>query len=80
MADCLDIETTNNIIKWGNVAAHPMSIMTNIANVQEDFNLFAEAAEIYGERLGRCLVDREFGKEEYSAQKRTRSAQDSKNF
>mmetsp|Transcript_15505 Transcript_15505/g.19807 ORF Transcript_15505/g.19807 Transcript_15505/m.19807 type:complete len:368 (+) Transcript_15505:95-1198(+) len=41
---------------------------------------FAEAAEIYGERLGRCLVDREFGKEEYSAQKRTRSAQDNKNF
>lgn len=38
---------------------------------------FAEAAEIYGERLGRCLVDREFGKEEYVAQKKSRSAQDS---
>lgn len=38
---------------------------------------FAEAAEIYGERLGRCLVDREFGKEEYVAQKKSRRAQDS---
>lgn len=37
---------------------------------------FAEAAEIYGERLGRCLVDREFGKEEYVAQKKSRRAQD----
>lgn len=38
---------------------------------------FAEAVEIYGERLGRCLVDREFGKEEYVAQKKSRRAEDS---
>ena len=53
MADCLDVETTENIIKWGNVAAHPMTIVTNIANVQDDFNLFAEAAEIL-ENVSKC--------------------------
>jgi len=41
---------------------------------------FAEAAEIYGERLGRCLVDREFGREEYVAQKKTRGTQGSKDI
>mmetsp|Transcript_15268 Transcript_15268/g.25152 ORF Transcript_15268/g.25152 Transcript_15268/m.25152 type:complete len:368 (-) Transcript_15268:2995-4098(-) len=44
-------------------------------SVEEDDNnrwtqFFAEAVEIYGERLGRCLVDREFGKEEYVANKK----------
>lgn len=39
---------------------------------------FAEAAEIYGEKLGRCLVDREFGKEKYAAQKKTRGSKDTK--
>ena len=27
---------------------------------------FSEAIEIYGERITRCLVDRDFGKEEYA--------------
>ena len=53
MAECLDIETTGNIIKWGNVIADPMNLITNIANVQEDFNLFAEAAEIF-ENISKC--------------------------
>ena len=52
-------------------------------SIDEDGNnrwtqFFAEAVEIYGERLGRCLVDREFGKEEYVAHKKSRSAPDSK--
>jgi hypothetical protein len=52
-------------------------------NVDDEGNnrwtqFFAEAAEIYGERLGRCLVDREFGREEYVAQKKNMGAQGSK--
>jgi len=33
---------------------------------------FSDAIEMYGKRLTRCLVDRDFGKEEYSAQRRNR--------
>ena len=53
MANCLDMETTNNIVKWGNVVAHPMDIMSNVANLTEDFNLFAEGAEIM-ENVSKC--------------------------
>ena len=50
-------------------------------SVDEDDNnrwtqFFAEAVEIYGERLGRCLVDREFGKEEYVAHEKSRSEEE----
>jgi hypothetical protein len=37
--------------------------------------IFADATEIYGKRLTRCLVDREFGKEEFDAQRKTKNAQ-----
>lgn len=33
---------------------------------------FSDAIEMYGKRLTRCLVDRDFGKEEYSARRRNR--------
>jgi alkyl sulfatase BDS1-like metallo-beta-lactamase superfamily hydrolase len=35
---------------------------------------FSDAIEMYGKRLTRCLVDRDFGKEEYDAQRRNRDA------
>ena len=53
MANCLDTETTTNLVKWGNIAAHPFSIFTNIADLTEDFNLFAEGAEIF-ENISTC--------------------------
>ena len=56
MASCLDAETTTNIAKWGTVAAHPFDLLSNIADFKEDFNLFAEGAEIF-ENVSKCYFE-----------------------
>ena len=43
MKKCLNEQTIQNMIKFGTILEHPMSIFSNI---QEDFNLFAEGSEI----------------------------------
>ena len=52
-AECLNGETADNIIKFGGLVSNPLSIFTNIADISEDFNLFAEGAEIM-ENVSKC--------------------------
>jgi len=50
---CFDDETINNMVTYGNIMMDPLSIFNNIANIESDFNLFADAAEIM-ENLSKC--------------------------
>ena len=52
-SECLNDETMTNIVKFGKIASNPFSIFTDIANISEDFNLFAEGAEIL-ENVSKC--------------------------
>ena len=50
-AECLDGETADNIIKFGGLMSNPLSIFNQ--GLTEDFNLFAEGAEIM-ENVSKC--------------------------
>ena len=50
---CFDDETIDNLVTYGNIMMDPLSIFNNIADVEEDFNLFADGAEIM-ENLAKC--------------------------
>ena len=54
--ECLNDETINNLITYGNIAADPLNIFSNIANIQADFNIFADGTEIY-ENFGKCRLE-----------------------
>ena len=52
-AECLNEETMTNILKFGGSVSNPFSIFSDISNISEDFNLFAEGAEIM-ENVSKC--------------------------
>ena len=54
--ECLNDETINNLITYGNILADPLNIFSNIADVQGDFNIFADGAEII-ENFGKCHIE-----------------------
>lgn len=51
MAECLNAETTKNIIQFQSVFNDPFNM--NLVDVQKDFNMFAQMAEIM-ENLSKC--------------------------
>ena len=53
---CLDQKTIDNLSVYTDILADPLSIFTNIANVEEDFNLFGDGAEIM-ENLSKCKFE-----------------------
>merc|ERR1711907_83598 len=53
MEACLNEETAKNMAKLEGLMLDPMHAMTEIANIQEDFNLFGEMAEVF-ENLSKC--------------------------
>ena len=52
-SECLNDETTGNLLKFGKIAANPLTLVSSITNISEDFNLFAEGAEIL-ENVSKC--------------------------
>ena len=50
---CFDDETVKNLVTYGDLILNPASAFENIANIEEDFNLFADGAEIM-ENLAKC--------------------------
>ena len=53
---CLNEETITNINKLGKLAADPFSVIGNISNVAEDFNIFTEMSEVF-ENLATCRFE-----------------------
>ena len=53
MQKCLDKETLENIVTFENIIGNPMSAFGDVVDIQKDFNLFAQAAEIM-ENLSVC--------------------------
>ena len=53
MEKCLNEETAKNIAKLESIVLDPVAFVGNIANIQEDFNLFGEMAEVF-ENLSKC--------------------------
>ncbi len=53
---CLNEETALNIIYFNNIMKNPMGVFGNVANVKEDFNMFAHLAQIF-ENLSRCRFE-----------------------
>ena len=47
MDKCLNDETMQNMAKLSGIVMDPMAALGNIANVQEDFNIFGEVAEVF---------------------------------
>ena len=47
MDKCLNEETVNNIDKLTALVMDPMAALGNIANIQEDINLFGDTAEVF---------------------------------
>ena len=56
---CLNEETIENMIKINQVAADPMAFFGNMSNIQEDFNMFREMAEVF-ENLATCRFEESF--------------------
>ena len=50
-SECLNGETTDNVLKFGGLLSDPLSIFNQ--GLTEDFNLFAEGAEIM-ENVSKC--------------------------
>merc|ERR1712017_56872 len=50
---CLDKETVTNIIQFQTIMANPMGAMGDLVDIQKDFNMFAQMAEIM-ENLSVC--------------------------
>ena len=53
---CLNDETINNMVTFGAMAADPIHMFKNIANVQTDFTLFSDAAQII-ENVATCRFE-----------------------
>ena len=53
---CLDQQTIDNLSVYTNLLANPLDIFTEITNVEEDFNLFGDGAEIM-ENLSKCKFE-----------------------
>ena len=47
MDKCLNDETMQNMAKLSGMIMDPMAALGNIANIQEDFNVFGEVAEVF---------------------------------
>ena len=53
---CLDTKTIDNLSVYTDLLEDPFSIFSSIANVEKDFNLFADGAEIM-ENLSACKFE-----------------------
>ena len=53
---CLNDETINNLIVYGSLAADPLNIFSHITDVQKDFNIFADGAQIM-ENFSKCHIE-----------------------
>ena len=53
MHECMNEETTSNMIALGELMIDPLSIINNGFDIQKDFNIFAQMAEIM-ENLSKC--------------------------
>ena len=55
-ADCLNDETVNNMATFLALYSNPAQVFKKITNIQEDFTMFADAAEIF-ENVSKCRFE-----------------------
>lgn len=55
-AKCLNEETVDNVLSMEHLVTDPLSAFGNIANIQEDMNIFAKMAEVM-ENLSTCKFE-----------------------
>lgn len=56
-AACLNEETIDNVINFQGILANPMQLVTNVADIQKDVNVFTQMAEVM-ENLSVCHFEK----------------------